>query len=64
MCVHLFIIMIYLLVFAFRAVKQDFAPSDNLITLMHKFTQTINLALTLMIEKKLTSRNVISKEIA
>ena len=50
-------------VYAFKAIKQNFTPSDNLITLMHTFTDMVNLTITLMLEKKLTSRNSVSKEI-
>ncbi len=63
MRVDLFIIKIYLIVYAFKAVKQHFTPTHDLITLMHKFTEMVNLTITLMIEKNLTSRNSVSKEI-
>jgi len=58
----LFRIRIYEHVYAYKAVKQDFIASDNLIGLMHKFTGMVNLVIGIMIEKNLTSRNSVSKE--
>jgi len=55
--------MIYSTVYAFKSVKQDFTPSNYVITLMHKFTEMVNLVIDTMIEKNLTSRNSVSKEI-
>jgi len=49
-------------VYAYKAVKQDFIASGNLIGLMHKFTGMVNLVIGTMIEKDLTSRNSVSKE--
>jgi len=49
-------------VYVYKAVKQNFIASDNLIVLMHKFTGMVNLVIGIMIEKNLTSRNSVSKE--
>ncbi|OWP56101.1 MAG: transposase [Thermoplasmatales archaeon B_DKE] len=54
---------IYEHVYAYKAVKQDFIASDNLIVLMHKFTGMVNLVIGIMIEKNLTSRNSVSREV-
>jgi hypothetical protein len=48
--------------YVYKTVKQDFNPSDNLIILMHKFTEMVNLVIDIMVEKKLTSRKSISPE--
>ncbi len=48
--------------YAYKAVKQDFIPSDNIKVMMSKFTDMVNLAITVMIESNLTSRNSASKE--
>jgi hypothetical protein len=55
--------MIQQFVYAFKSVKQYFTPSTNLITSMHKFTEMVNLTINVMLEKKLTSRNSVSKEV-
>ncbi|WP_241760271.1 RNA-guided endonuclease InsQ/TnpB family protein [Thermoplasma volcanium] len=49
--------------YAFKAVKQYFYPSDNLKVLMHKFTDMVNFTINIMIEKNLTSRNSVSNEV-
>ncbi|QRF74532.1 putative transposase [Thermoplasmatales archaeon] len=48
--------------YAYKAVKQDFIASDNLIGLMHKFTEMVNLVIGIMIERNLTSRNSVTRE--
>jgi len=51
------------LLYAYKAVKQDFIPSDNIKVMMSRFTEMVNLVITVMIDRNLTSRNSASKEI-
>jgi len=45
-------------VYAYKAVKQDFTASDNLIGLMHKFTGMVNLVICIISEVNYKAHNI------